>query len=248
MRIEYVKTIAITSVSKWAGHAGRTGILLLLAAGPAAAQVPPPATPPVQAAVPVRRAEPDLTSKWYLGVLSGVQTVARSEPLAGGEFGIRLRRNVSVVVEGGWMKDVATDSRIAEVNSFATYLQQTQGQPASGHIDAPAFFGLAGLRWAYENKSGVRPYVLANAGIARVEFRPALILEGRDVTTSLIELGVTLGRDLLGPGNYFAYGGGAGLVFGDKWYLDLGFRFHRINTIDHPTDVRRISIGMGRRF
>jgi opacity protein-like surface antigen len=228
--------------------AGLLGLVLLLAAGPAAAQTPPPAAPAPQAAAPVRRAAPEPTSPWYLGVLSGVQQVERSTPLAGGEFGIRLRRHLSVVVEGGRLGDVATASRIAEVNSFATYLQQTQGQPASGHIDAPAYFGLAGLRWAYENKSGIRPYVLANAGIARVEFRPALILEGRDVTTSLSLLGVTLGRDLLGPGNYFAYGGGAGLIFGDKWYLDLGFRFTRINTIDHATNVRRVSIGMGRRF
>lgn len=221
--------------------------LLLLAALPAAAQTPP-ATPPAPQAAPVRKAEPEPTSKWYLGVLSGVQQVERSAPLAGGEFGIRLRRNLQVVVEGGWLKDVVTASRINEVNGFATYLQQTQGQPASGHIDAPAWFGLAGLRWAYENKSGIRPYVLANAGMARVEFRPALVLEGRDVTTSLSLLGVTLGRDLLGPGNYFAYGGGAGLVFGDKWYLDLGARWTRINTIDHATDVKRLSIGMGRRF
>lgn len=224
--------------------------LLLLAAAPAAAQTPPATTPAAQAAqaAPIRKAEPEPTSKWYLGVLSGVQQVERSAPLAGGEFGIRLRRNLQVVVEGGWLKDVVTASRINEVNSFATYLQQTQGQPASGHIDAPAWFGLAGLRWAYENKSGVRPYVMANAGMARVEFRPALVLEGRDVTTSLSLLGVTLGRDLLGPGNYFAYGGGAGLVFGDKWYLDLGARWTRINTIDHASDVKRFSIGMGRRF
>jgi opacity protein-like surface antigen len=236
----------MTSVFKWVGLTARVGVVLLLAAGPAAAQTP--VAPAAPQAAPVRRAEPEPTSKWYLGVLSGVQQVERSEPLLGWEFGIRFRRNLSVVVEGGWLKDVATGSRIAEVNSYAAYLQRTQGQTASGSLDAPTFFGLAGVRWAYENKSGVRPYFLANAGIARVEYRPALILNGRDVTTSLSLLGVTLGRDLLGPGNYFAYGGGAGLIFGDKWYLDLGLRFTRINTIDHATDVRRVSIGMGRRF
>lgn len=237
----------MTCVLKLAGLTKRAGAILLLAASPAVAQTTPAAALAPQAA-PVRQAAPEPTSKWYLGVLSGVQQVERTTPLAGGEFGIRLRRNLQVVVEGGWLKDVATRSRIDEVASYGAYLQQTQGQPASGDIDAPAWFGLAGLRWAYENKSGVRPYVLANAGMARVEFRPALILEGRDVTTSLSLLGVTLGRDLLGPGNYFAYGGGAGLVFGDKWYLDLGVRFTRINTIEHATNVRRVSIGMGRRF
>lgn len=237
----------MTCVLKLAGLTRRAGVILLLAAAPAVAQTTP-ATAPPPAAAPATQAEPKATSKWYLGVLSGVQQVERTTPLAGGEFGIRLRGKLHVVVEGGWLKDVVTRRRIDEVASYGAYLQQTQGQPASGDIDAPAYFGLAGLKWVHENKSGVRPYALANAGMARVEFRPALILEGRDVTTSLSLLGVTLGRDLLGPGNYFAYGGGAGLVFGDKWYLDLGVRFTRINTPDHATDVRRVSIGMGRRF
>jgi hypothetical protein len=232
-------------VLKLAGLTKRAGVILLLAASPAMAQTTPAAAPQ---ATPARQAEPEAASKWYLGVLSGVQQVERAAPVAGGEFGIRLRGNLKVVVEGGWLKDVATGRRIDEVASYGAYLQQTQGQPASGDIDAPAFFGLAGLKWIHENTSGVRPYVLANAGVARVEFRPALVLDGVDVTTSLSLLGVTLGRDLLGPGNYFAYGGGAGLVFGDKWYLDLGVRFTRINTPEHATDVRRVSIGMGRRF
>jgi len=51
---------------------------------------------------------------------------------------------------GGWFKDVVTDSRIAEVGSFATYLQQTQGRPATGEIDAPAWFGNVGLRYILE--------------------------------------------------------------------------------------------------
>ena len=237
----------MTCVLKLAGLTKRAGVILLLGASPAVAQTTPAPTPAPQAA-PVRQAEPEPVSKWYLGVLSGVQQVERTAPVAGGEFGIRLRGNLQVVVEGGWLKDVATGRRIDEVASYGAYLQQTQGQPASGDIDAPAFFGLAGLKWIHENKSSVRPYVLANAGMARVEFRPALVLNGNNVTTSLSLLGVTLGRDLLGPGNYFAYGGGAGLVFGDKWYLDMGVRFTRINTPEHATDVRRVSIGMGRRF
>ena len=237
----------MTCVLKLAGLTKRAGVILLLAAAPAVAQTTP-ATAPAPQTASAKPAEPEPASKWYLGVRSGVQQVERTAPVAGGEFGIRLRGNLHVVVEGGWLKDVATRRRLDEVASYGAYLQQTQGQPASGEIDAPAWFGLAGLKWIHENKSGVRPYVLANAGMARVEFRPALILEGRDVTTSLSLLGVTLGRDLLGPGNYFAYGGGAGLVFGDKWYLDLGVRFTRINTPEHATDVRRVSIGMGRRF
>ena len=229
------------------------GVFVALAAGTAHGQTtPPPAQVPVAAPapqVPVAKSEAPLPgTKWYLGVLSGIQVVSRSGPIAGGEFGIRLRKNVQVVVEGGWFKDVVTDNRVDEVKSFATYLQQTQGLPATGDIDAPAWFGAVGLRYIYENSSGVRPYILANAGLARVEFRPSFTLNNQDITTSVSLYGVTLGRDLLGPGKHFMYSGGAGLVFGNKWYLDLGVRLTRINTPDHATNVRRLSVGVGRRF
>lgn len=228
---------------------GVAGIIVVLSAGSAQGQTTPSPTAAVQQAVPVRQQEEAAPgTKWYLGMLSGIQIVGRSAPLAGGEFGIRLRKNVQVVVEGGWFKDVVTDSRLAEVASYATYLQQTQGRLATGDIDAPTWFGMAGLRYIYENSSGVRPYVLVSAGLGRVEYRPVFTLDGQNVTTSMSLYGVTLGRDLLGPGNHLAYSGGAGLVFGDKWYLDLGARFTRIQTPDHATNVRRISIGMGRRF
>lgn len=227
---------------------GVAGMMVVLAAMPAHGQTAPTQTPAPQAPA-VRREEPPAPgTKWYLGVLTGVQHVARSAPILGGEFGIRLRKNVQVVVEGGWFKDVVTDSRVAELGTFVTYLQQTQGLPATGEIDAPTWFGNVGLRYIYENNSGVRPYVLANAGLSRVEFRPKFTLNNRAISSNLTQYGITLGRDLLGPGNHFAYGGGAGLIFGDKWYFDLGVRLTRINTPDHATDVRRLSIGMGRRF
>lgn len=226
-------------------------VMVVLAPGSAQGQTAPPqATPAPQAPqVPVAQSEGPLPgTKWHLGVLSGIQVVARSAPIAGGEFGVRLRKDVHVVVEGGWFKDVVTDSRIAELASFATYLQQTQGQPATAEIAAPAWFGTVGLRYIFENSSGVRPYILANAGLGRVEFRPSFTLNNRPISSNVIQYGITLGRDLLGPGNHLAYGGGAGLVFGNKWYLDLGVRLTRINTPDHATDVRRLSVGVGRRF
>ena len=226
-------------------------VMVVLAAGSAQGQTTPPAATPAPQApqVPVARSEGPLPgTKWYLGMLSGVQVVARSAPVLGGEFGVRLKKNVQVVVEGGWLKDVVTDSRIAELASFATYMQQTQGQPATSDIDGPAWFGTAGLRYIFENSSGVRPYILANAGLARVEYRPSFTLNGRHISSNVAQYGITLGKDLLGAGNHFAYGGGAGLVFGNKWYLDLGVRLTRINTPDHHTDVRRLSVGIGRRF
>jgi opacity protein-like surface antigen len=228
---------------------GVFGLIIALAPVAAQGQTPPAGAPQVPPAPVVRKAEPAAPgNRWYLGVLSGVEHVARTGPIAGGEFGVRLRKNLQAAVEFGWFKDVVTQSRIDEVQSFTTYLQQTQGLPASGDIDAPAWFGMAGLRYIRESSTGIRPYIMASAGVARVEFRPTFILDDRNVTTNVGQYGVTLGRDLLGPGYHLAYSGGAGVIVGARWYLDLGVRLTRINTPDHATDVRRVSVGIGRRF
>jgi hypothetical protein len=228
---------------------GLAGFIVLVTAGSAHGQTAPQPTPVPQQPAPVARAETPLEgTRWYLGALSGIQKVARNAPVAGGEFGVRIRKNTQVVFEGGWFKDVVTDSRVNELASFVTYLQQTQGVPATGEIDGPAWFGLAGVRYIFENTKGVRPYVLANAGLARVEYRPEFTLNNARISSNVVGYGITLGKDLLGPGTHLAYGGGVGLVFGSKWYLDLGARLTRISTPDHHTDVKRLSVGIGRRF
>lgn len=232
------------------GFTGMAVLILLAGAASVQAQTPPVAAPgrPVPSGRLPEPAQASRVSRWYLGGLSGIQVVDRAAALAGGEFGVRLKRNLQVVVEGARFGDVVTGSRVEELGSYTTYIQQTQGRVATSEIDAPAWVGTAGLRYIYENTSGVRPYLLANAGLARVEYRPTFTLNGQVISTNVSQYGVTLGRDLLGPGNHFAYGGGAGLVFGETWYFDVGVRFTRIQTPDHDTNVRRLSLGIGRRF
>jgi opacity protein-like surface antigen len=229
-------------------------LLLVAMAVPVAAQTPPP--PPVRPAA--QTADEDETrpySRWHMGVLTGAQQVERTGVTGGGEFGVRLRRGLHIVVEGGWMSDVVTASRINEINGYVDYVRTAYPlSQATGKIDGTAIFGMAGLRLIPDGKrrgesGGIRPYVMASAGVARVEYVPEFTIEGQSVSGGGIsQFGVTLGRDLLGTTNKFAYSGGAGLIFGDTWYLDLGVRITRIHTTDHPTTVKRLVIGMGRRF
>ncbi len=213
--------------------------VLLLLAVPATAQTPPQASG--TAPVPV--------SAWYLGGLSGAGQVERTGPVAGVEFGVRLRQHVQVVVESGWMADIVTRSRIDEVAAFADYVARTQGLPTTSTIEGPALFAMAGLRLIPDRSpEGVRPYVMVSTGLARVEYKPVFTVDGNRVTGGISLYGVTLGRDLLGTTNRFAYSAGAGIVFGDTWYLDMGLRLTRIHTTDHPTTVKRVVIAMGRRF
>lgn len=217
--------------------------LILGTVTPAVAQTPSrPAQAPAEA-------ESAPVSRGYLGMISGVQDVARREALLGLEFGVRLRKNLFVAVEAGRLADVVTQSRLDEVAFYAAFVQRTRGVTATGDITGPTLFALANLKYTYEKGwQGLRPYVMAGAGIARVEFKPEFQVDGQTVVGGISTYGITLGKDLLGTTNRVAWGGGAGITSGDKWFLDLGLRVTRIQTTDHPTLVYRAHGGIGVRF
>lgn len=193
-------------------------------------------------------------SRWSWGVLSGPLEVERRGVTIGTEVGVRLRKGLHLVVESGWMSDVVTGRRIDEVDGYMAYVRQAYNVEVSGGIDGRAWFGLAGFKVMPDGgprgeSSGVRPYAQATVGLVRVEYKPGFVIDGEPTSgAGLVLYGVTLGRDLLGTTNRIAYSGGAGVVFGDAWYLDLGLRFTRVHTTDHPTTIKRLVIGMGRRF
>jgi hypothetical protein len=238
-RMSVMRTQATTTVA---------ALLLLVTAIPAAAQ-PPAAVRPGDDDEPTRP-----HSAWHMGILSGAQQVHRTGVTAGIEFGARLRKYVHFVGEVARMSDIVTESRVDEINGYADFVSGAYGLPASGDIEAPTLFGMVGLQLIPDGgrageSAGVRPYLIATAGIARVEYKPSFIVEGQPVSgAGITQYGVELGRDLLGTTMNFAYSGGAGLVLGNTWYLDLGVRVTRIHTTDHPTTVKRLVIGMGRRF
>src|SRR5690606_10419294 len=95
---------------------------LLLWAIPAAAQVPAPVLPGDDDE-DIRRPY----SQFHVGFLSGAQRVDTTGITGAGEFGVRLRRNLHLVVEGGWMSDITTESRRNEVDGFAAFVQGAYG-------------------------------------------------------------------------------------------------------------------------
>lgn len=193
-------------------------------------------------------------SRWHLGVLSGTQTVDDTGATFGAELGIRMKKGFHFLLEAGRMSDVTTADRRAELAGYAEFVQGAYNVPVTSSMTGPTIFGMVGLQLIPDGKpreqsSGVRPYLLATVGIARVEYKPGFVVEGASVSgAGIVNYGVELGRDLLGTTNRFAYSGGGGLILGDTWYLDLGVRITRIHTTDHPTTVKRVAIGLGRRF
>lgn len=230
-----------------------TALLVAMTAPAAAQTLPVPSVRPSTPRADDSDSEP--YRRWHLGVTMGAERVDRTGITGGGELGIRIRKGLHAVVEAGWMSDVVTRRRIDEINGYINYVRTAYPTtPFDGKIDGTALFGLVGVRLIPDGRrpgqgAGVRPYVMASAGIARVEYQPEFVVDGRAISGPGIGVfGVTLGRDLLGTTNRFAYSGGAGLVVGDAWYLDLGARVTRMQTTDHPTTVTRLIVGIGRRF
>jgi hypothetical protein len=168
--------------------------------------------------------------------------------MIGGLLTFRVADRVDVIGEAGWVKDAATRRRIEAATAVASYLQTTQGKPAVGTIEAPAFYGGGGIRVMLAS-GPVRPYVIGTGGVARLVLKPTFTLSAVDVTPNLAQYGVTLGNDLTGEVTKPAFGGGVGVLADrGRWYVDASFRVLSIQTEGQATNVLRAGGGIGFTF
>src|SRR4029079_3659347 len=122
--------------------------------------------------------------------------------------------------------------------TIAAYLQTSQGKPATGTLEVPAFMAGGGVRFMLMKPGHITPYFSATAGAARMSKRPTFTLAGTDVTSSLPSYGVTLGSDLTGEETKAAFGGSLGVIVDQgRWYIDGGLRFTSIQTVGKATNV-----------
>jgi len=216
---------------------------LLLAATPAMAQTTPAAAP-----APAAVNGPSV-NMWYVGGLFGIGAVQNVAPVINAEAGFRFRHGFDVIGEVGWAQDVVTRRQSDLTAKVATYLQTTQGKPATSDVEAPAFFGLVGVRYVWDLQGSFHPYVLGEIGGATVEYKPTFTLDGVDVTGSLPSYGVTLGSDIKSKQSKFAYGAGVGVWWTrGQWYADGTVRYLGIQTESQATNVIRAQVGIGVRF
>lgn len=217
--------------------AGILGGAVLLGAAPAFAQ-----TMNQGAAAPS-------VETFYGGVFAGTGVVHKWGGTAGVEAGIRVRRNLDLIGEAGWVQNVVTSEREASVQPIVQFLELTQGTSASGKVEAPAIFGTGGLRWVFERNGAWRPYVLATAGVARVEHKTTFALGGTDITGAIETYGVTVGLDLQGQETAMTFGAGTGVLYvGSRWYADAGLRFNSIQLEAGATKMWRAALGVGFRY
>jgi len=213
------------------------GLTALVSATPSAAQ-----TQTASQSGPV-------VSQWYAGGSTGIAAVEKVGALVSAEAGVRVLPNFDVSLEFGWFQNTTTSSRSGLANTLATFLEQTQGRPATGSVSVPTTYGSVNARYVFENKRSWRPYAVLGVGGARVSANSTFTSGGTDISGSLPQYGVTLGLDLSGHRSHPAFTGGGGVLIPlGKWYADAGVRVTTIRTPDQATNVARLNIGMGARF
>ena len=216
---------------------------LLMAAAPAKAQTT------TAAAAPAASANAPSVNMWYVGGFAGIGAVQNVGALISAEAGVRVYRGIDVIAEAGWAQDVVTRRQSDLTAKVATYLQNTQGKPASSSVVAPAKFGMVGVRYVIDFSNSFHTYLIGEVGGASVEYQPTFTLDGSDVTGTLPTYGVTLGSDLKSTQSKVAYGGGLGVWYTrGQWFVDGGVRLLSIQTDSQATNVMRAQIGFGVRF
>ncbi len=156
---------------------------------------------------------------------------------------------VQFSVEGGWMSSVVSAHRIDAAGAIADYLAQTQGQPASATVKVPAGYGAVNVRYTVYRKPRYDVYAVGGGGFAVTSPKTTFILGGSDVSGSLAQYGVSLGKDLAGSsfGGLVNVGLGIRVPHG-KWVGDFSYRLTPMFTAGDTTVVNRLNFGVGRTF
>jgi len=214
-----------------------------------------------QAPAPAKASSGGWTSKLdglTFSVDGGVTMTKKTGGLAGGEITTKeywansnsYRRRLSFSIEGGWMSSVLNAHRIDAANAIANYLAQTQGQTASASVKVPAGYGAVNARYRLYTKPRYRVYALVGGGFGVTEPKTTFRLAGTDVSGSVGQYSVTVGKDLGGSslGGLVNAGLGATLPCGSKWVGDVSYRLTPLFTKGQTTVVNRINFGFGRKF
>ena len=203
-------------------------------------------------AAPLSAATPDPTVVvGYAGLGGGIAAASTTGGAVNGEAGARVWKQVDVSVEVGWFSNVLTRKRTNAAATLTNFLAQTQGQAASATVKVPAFYGTVNGRWVFEKRQyfHFRPYALVGVGVGRVSPSTKFTLNGTNITGSVGQYGLTLGKDLSGHSVAGVFTGGFGAVrtYG-KWYVDGGYRLTSLVASGGSTVANRLNVGAGMRF
>jgi opacity protein-like surface antigen len=168
---------------------------------------------------------------FVLGWTFGEET----SPLYGGQFGVGLPGNFSIVGGIERLDDILT-------GRYELFLAEIADRPGVTVVaDIPATYYGAGLRWSVPG-IGVSPFVQAEFGATSVSPEIAFTVNGEDVTDEILSPG-----ELDETAFTFALGGGLRANVGDPFLVEVAFEFFDVRT-GQKISINRLSFAVGARF
>src|SRR5579872_885087 len=219
----------------------------LLASHSVFAQTPAPAQTPASGSPAESKSMMDGIT---ISVGGGVTFTKKTGGLVYGEVVTKeYWKKTSFSLEGGWMSTVVGTTRQDSAQAIATYLAQTQGQTASATVKVPAGFGAVNVRYTVMTKPRYRIYALGGGGFGVTSPKSTFKLGGTDVSRSVSQYGVTLGKDLSGSTVGGLANVGVGILMPHKkWVGEASYRFTPIFTNGETTPVNRLNFSIGYKF
>jgi opacity protein-like surface antigen len=169
------------------------------------------------------------TPQGFVGGLGGVTFGTVTSAAVAGQGGVRLARDLYVIGEVGYMRNVLPKKIRDEFDDLVDEIENEAGVPVSLTVSIPAKYGFGGLRWS-PSRGTVSPFVEGGVGVAHVSAKvdEAKVL-GVDISD---EVENELGDDASVTKVLFALGGGVNARISSTLSADIGFRYTRIATED----------------
>jgi hypothetical protein len=191
-------------------------------------------------------------SPFYLEFEGGATFGHKSSGSLGGEGGYRISRMFDVFIEGGHMKNVATE----DVDRRAQLIANFVGATVSVAQRVNYFDGAVRYRFRQTRAMGhvVEPYATFGAGLVQVRSDTVFSVNGTAMPPQA--LGIQTGNDLNGTvkKGFITIGAGGHAPLGKRYFADLSVRYGRIlaRTSEIENDVgintTRLQLGVGIRF
>jgi len=173
-----------------------------------------------------------------------------------GEAGVRVAPSLFVFGDVGQFHNLQP-SLVQPTVDLTDALLAVNGVALTGTARVPAWYSLGGIRYVAQAHSGVAPYVLAGAGVARLTPAAQFTYQsgplgdappsaGADVTSQLVTLG-DFAQPAASTAFMIAAGGGVEVPVAPHVTVDVGYRLSRINT-DTPLVAHSVVAAVGYRF
>lgn len=182
----------------------------------------------------------------YLQGIGGLTFGTEPSQIFGGGLGLSLGRHVHAVFDVGRINDVVPASVRRDIDEGMRQLSAEEGVSASASLKVPATCWTGGIRILAPSAGRITPFVTLTAGVARLDPRLSLNIEGLQVSVSdqmAEDAGLTAGTEPL-----IGVGGGVEVAVARRLGVVLGYQFNRIFTVDPAVNTQRAFTGLTLKF